>query len=335
MADPLSHTIKIGVIIVNFNGGSYILRSLEALQRQTMAPARVMVVDNSSTDGSLASLRARFPNVEVLETGSNLGFAAANNLGARAMQDCGWLALLNPDAFPAPEWIEALARAVVKFPNYQFFGSRMLMDRNPEFLDGVGDAYHVSGRHWRIGHGLPSRGQYLQPMDIFAPCAAAALYRRDVFEEVGGFDEDFFCYAEDVDLGFRLRLRGYCAQYVPDAIVRHIGSGIVGTRSDFAIYHGHRNMVWTYLKNIPGWRFWIYLPLHLIVNVGSVLLYGKVALRSKTHALKRISHFWRKRREIQRGKRVSFDAISPVMSSDFAALLRRSSQSVSRGPGTL
>jgi GT2 family glycosyltransferase len=201
----------------------------------------------------------------------------------------------------------------------------MLMDRDPELLDGVGDAYHVSGRYWRIGHGMRGRSRYLEPMDIFAPCAAAALYRRDVFEEVGGFDEDFFCYVEDVDLGFRLRLRGYNAQYVPDAVVRHTGSAITGVRSEFAIYHGHRNMVWAYVKNFPGWRFWLYLPLHVAANVASVVLYGRIALKSKIDAVSGIRRFWRKRREIQRNRQASYDAFAPLLARDLSSFLRRTS----------
>ena len=96
--------------------------------------------------------------------------------------------------------------------------------------------------------------------EIFAPCAAAALYRRAAFLEAGGFDEHFFCYMEDVDLGFRLRLLGYRCGYAPAAIVHHVGSGTTGARSPFTVYHGHRNLVWTYVKNMPTPWFWLYLP---------------------------------------------------------------------------
>jgi GT2 family glycosyltransferase len=127
--------------------------------------------------------------------------------------------------------------------------------------------------------------------------------------EVGGFDEDFFCYAEDVDLGFRLRLAGHRCLLVPDAVVRHVGSATTGgQKSDFAVYHGHRNLVWTYMKNMPGALFWLFLPLHILLNLVTVLWFslrgqGRVIMRAKRDALCDLPRMWRKRREIQRARR--------------------------------
>src|SRR5512138_814980 len=124
------------------------------------------------------------------------------------------------------------------------FSSRQLQANDPEFLDGAGDAYHVSGMAWRIGLGYPVKSYGLMPTSLFSPCAAAAMYLREAFLDVGGFDEDFFSYFEDVDLGFRLQLKGYRCLYVPGAVVHHVGSASLGQRSDFAFYHSHRNLVW-------------------------------------------------------------------------------------------
>ena len=123
---------------------------------------------------------------------------------------------------------------------------------------------------------------------------------------VGGFDEDFFCYLEDVDLGFRLRLAGHRCMLVPDAVAHHIGSATTGGQhSDFAIYHGHRNLVWTFIKNMPGALFWLFLPWHLVMNLASIVWFslgghGRVILRAKLDALKGIPKMWRKRREVRR-----------------------------------
>src|SRR5205085_72619 len=140
--------------------------------------------------------------------------------------------------------------------------------------------------------------------EIFSPCAAAAMYRREVFRAAGGFDEDFFCYAEDVDLGFRLRLAGYKALYVPDAVAYHVGSATTGRRSDFSVYYGQRNLVWTYAKNMPVGLLFLYALFHLAINIATVAALamrgqGMIALRAKIDALKGLGTVLRKRRAVQ------------------------------------
>ena len=248
--------------------------------------------------------------MEVLRASGNIGFAAGNNLGI-AEAGSEFIALLNPDAFPEPDWLGNLMEAAKANPQYAAFGSVQLLDENPKVLDGVGDNYHSSGVFRREGHGR-RRDEYsdLQPREIFSPCAAAALYRRDALVAAGGFDEDFFCYGEDVDLGFRLRLAGWKSMLVPDAVVRHVGSASSGgQRSDFASYHGHRNMVWVYAKNMPGLLFWLFLPLHILANIASVIVLtlrgqGKVAWRAKRDAIKGLPKMWKKRKAIE-AKRVA------------------------------
>ncbi len=242
---------RIAVVIVNFNGGDEIERSLAALARQTLPAARAIVIDNASTDGSAERVEARFPDVELVRLGYNAGFAAANNVAVRRAEDCELVALLNPDAFPEPTWLETLAAAASEEPGFDAFGSRLMLDGRDDVLDGTGDVYHVSGFAWRRHHESPLRDAPQGREEIFAPCAAAALYRRDAFLEDGGFDEDYFCYLEDVDLGFRMRLRGRRCLYVPDSVVRHVGSSITGRTSAFQIYHSQRNLVWTYVKDMP------------------------------------------------------------------------------------
>lgn len=286
------------------------------------------MADNASRDGSCERIPTDFPEVTLIRLEQNIGFAAGNNLAVRRADGCEWVALLNPDAFPEPKWLEALMDAAARHPEYSFFGSRMLMAESPDLLDGVGDVYHVSGLHWREGHGQRARGNYLHEREIFAPCAAAALYRRDIFLGAGGFDEDYFCYAEDIDLGFYLRLLGYRCLYVPGAVVHHKGSASTGRHSDFSTYHGHRNLVWTYIKNVPSPWFWWYLPLHVAVNaVMPFFLVTKggfrAALKAKFHALRKLPHFWRKRRIIQQRARVGYRQLRPFIATGFSALLNR------------
>ncbi len=298
------------VVIVNYNSGEHLLRCLEALQTQSVPPGRVVVVDNASTDDSLAHVAERFPAVVVERMERNVGFATANNIAIRGHDGWAWVALLNPDACPDPDWLKALLAAASHNAGYSVFGSRMVDASDNNVFDGTGDVYHVSGLAWRAHHGRPA-GQYVDgDGEIFSPCAAAALYRAQALRDIGGFDEDFFCYFEDVDLGFRLRLAGYRCLYVSRAVVSHVGSATTGRNSDFTIYYGHRNLVWTYVKNMPGALFWLYLPQHLLLNLVSVVYYSlhrraRIIWRAKLDALKAIGSVWRKRRDVQTSKRVS------------------------------
>ena len=296
---------KVTVIIVNWNGELFLDLCLSALVAQTVTPYEIILVDNASLDASLDIAR-RYPSVRVLAQAENLGFARGNNVAIEAAAaESEWIALLNPDAFPDPHWLEALLSAARDHPDFDVFGCKLVKAADPAVLDGVGDVYHMSGLVWRRGHGVPITSFPAQGREIFSPCAAAALYRRQALVDVGGFDEDYFCYVEDVDLGFCLRLAGHKALYVPDAVVHHVGSGTTGGQhSDFALYHGHRNLVWTFVKDMPGMLFWLLLPMHVALNLVSIVWFalrgqGRVILRAKRDALLGLPKMWRKRQAIQ------------------------------------
>jgi GT2 family glycosyltransferase len=267
-------------------------------------PAEVIVLDNASADNSAADVET-FANVTLLNMADNHGFAAGNNIAlAHCKQE--FVALLNPDAFPEPDWLQTLLAAAKAQPEVAVFGCRQLRAENPELLDGIGDSYFISGRVKRLGHKKRQGAKDLVQREIFSPCAAAALYRRQALLDCGGFDEDFFCYLEDVDLGFRLRLAGNKAMYIPSAVVHHVGSATTGGQhGDFAFYHGHRNLVWTFVKNMPGILFFLLLPLHLLLNVTSIFWFGlhgrgRVIWRAKRDALLGLPKMWRKRQAIQK-----------------------------------
>lgn len=314
------HAGDVTVIIVTFKSEEVLTRCLTAIASQSTPPHGIVIFDNGSDEGSperaLRTAQRILPSrsFEIQPLAENLGFAAANNR-AIAMCDTEFVALLNPDAFPHPDWLEKLLAAAERHPEAAAFGSRQMIDGQPGIVDGTGDAYHVSGLSWRTGHGRPLRDEDLVEREIFSPCAAAALYRRSALLEVGGFDEEFFCYFEDVDLGFRLRLAGYKCVYVPDAVVDHVGSASSGgKRSDFAVYHGHRNLVWCFLKNMPNPLFLPLLFAHFSQSILSGLVYlargqGRIFAKSKWHATKKIPQFWRKRQAIQRVRRASWREI--------------------------
>jgi GT2 family glycosyltransferase len=166
----------------------------------------------------------------------------------------------------------------------------MLNADNPALIDGAGDVLHVSGIPWRRFHGRPAETVTFIEEPVFSPCAGAALYRLDPVREAGGFDASFFMYVEDVDLGFRLLLSRHPCLFVPAARVLHIGSATTGRDSDFTVYHGHRNLVINYVKNMPLALLLLTLPLHLLATGLSLVVltargHGATMLRAKKDAL--------------------------------------------------
>lgn len=249
------------VVIVAYNSGALLQDCVDALSRQTMPDFEAIIVDNASSDGSTHALHLPDARFRLVSAGANLGFAGGTNLGIESAR-APWIATLNPDAAPAPDWLAALRRATGRHPDITMFGSTQIDASNLDRLDGCGDAYSFLGLSWRACHGHPAIDVPPEG-ETFAPCAAAALYRSDVLDAVGKFDERFFCYCEDVDLAFRIRLRsGKCIQ-VPDAVVRHVGSAITGPESYFTLYHSARNRVWLMLKNMPPALLTVLLPAHL------------------------------------------------------------------------
>jgi GT2 family glycosyltransferase len=301
MIVPDRNPVTATVVIVAYESGAFLQPCIDALAAQTFQEFEAAIVDNASSDGSVQDLRLPDARFGVLSLTHNTGFAAANNLAA-AGSAAEFLVLLNPDAVPDPAWLETLIATARKAPDIASVGSLQRRLDDPEVLDGVGDVWHVAGLAWRAGEGHPAAGA---PGDgnIFGPCGAAALYRRDVFLTLGGFDERFFCYCEDVDLAFRLRSAGYRSVRASSAVVRHAGSGISGRRSDFTLFHGHRNRIWTFVKNTPGVWFWLLLPYHLAFNalyLGSALKRGILppVWRAYVAAAQGLPSIWRSRRSI-------------------------------------
>jgi len=299
--------VKVTVTVVYRHGREHLDGCLAALDRQTVQDFETILIDNSDA-GELRDFSVP-ERMRVISPGRNIGFAAANNL---ALAECQseFFAALNPDAFPHPEWLERMVEAAERHAEAAAFGSLQLDADAPDTIDGIGDRYHFSGIFWREQHGKRREQSDLRARDIFSSCAAAALYRAAALKHIGGFDEDFFCYGEDVDVGFRLRLAGYVCRFVPEAVVLHAGgTSSGGQRSDFAAYHGHRNMVWVYVKNMPRVLFWLFLPLHILANLASMIVLtlrgqGKVAWHAKRDAIKGLPAMWKKRQAIQ-SKRVA------------------------------
>ena len=256
----------ISVIIINFNSGDRLAKCLAHLGAQTRRDFEIIVFDNASSDGSAALDPDRIDlPLRIERSPDNLGFAAGNNRAVK-FANAEWVAFLNPDAYAEPDWLARLMAAREQYPWADAFGSTQIDANDPACIDGCGDVYHAFGIPWRGGFGqsvdrIPPDGE------VFSPCAAAALYRRSTFEALGGFDETFFCYGEDVDLGFRLRLAGGRCVQVRDAIVYHEGSAVSGRYSDFTVYHGNRNRIWGWFKNMPIALLVPLLPFQVAANI--------------------------------------------------------------------
>lgn len=296
--------LSFSIIILTWNSQKVLTTCLDKLSKQSYKNFETIIVDNGSGDENLDYISKQYTtlNLRIKKLNTNTGFAVANNIGAQMAQG-EWLVLLNADAFPEPEWLEHLVKATEKYPN-ACFSSRQVQAKAPDLLDGEGDVYHISGLAWRSGYGSQVYPTSETVRQIFSPCAAAALYPRQAFLDVGGFDEDYFSYHEDVDLGFRLRLQGIISYHVPNAVVHHVGSASTGKKSDFSVYYGHRNLVWTYIKNMPEPLFWLLLPLHLFTNIAFLFYFsfrgqGGAIWRSKVDALKGLPKMVEKRRNIQ------------------------------------
>lgn len=253
----------VAILIVAHRSRATIPLVIAALAAQTWRPARVRLLENGSPAGERVEAAGLPGWVEFIDGEANLGFAGGNNLLARGVET-RWLLLLNPDAYPDPDWIEEMMAAAERWPDAALFGCTQRAHGAPGVLDGCGDVYHFTGLPYRAGYGKamgpPPEGE------VFGPCGAAALIRRDVFEALGGFDADYFCYVEDVDFAARARLLGHIAVQVRDAAVSHVGYASTGRRSAFATWHGARNRLWTFFKVTPGWLLWVLAPVHLCVT---------------------------------------------------------------------
>jgi GT2 family glycosyltransferase len=243
------HRPSVAVVVITYNGRHHLDECLPALEAQTWAGFRTVLIDNG-TDGAAAHVRTRYPWVDVIENSENLGFAEGYN-AAIAGLDEDFVALLNDDTRPEPMWLEALVQALASDENIFAVGSRILLYDDPSRLNAAGGRITLVGAGIDIGLGQPDGAAYREGGPVGTLCGAAMLVRRRVFEELGGFDGDYFAYCEDVDLCWRGWLRGYRVEYVPASVVLHkLGGTFGGRRSALRIRLGQRNRLRTMLKNL-------------------------------------------------------------------------------------
>ncbi|WP_379135445.1 glycosyltransferase family 2 protein [Paenibacillus sp. sgz500958] len=238
----------ISVIIVNYNGADYIEECIESVVAQTYTHWEIVILDNDSKDNSIELIQ-KYPFVHLIKAEENHGFAKGNNLAIEKAKG-EYIALLNNDATAEPDWLETMARVLDDHPDFGSCGCRILSYYEQDLLDSAGLVLHASGMS--RGRGRNERSElYASPEEILIPSGCAALYRRQALEETGLFDEDFFCYCEDTDLGLRLQIAGWKCMYVSQAVVYHRYSATAGKYSMFKTYLIERNHFWVVLKNFP------------------------------------------------------------------------------------
>jgi GT2 family glycosyltransferase len=247
----------ISVIVVNWNRKALLEACLRSLDAQRFRDFEIIVVDNGSTDGSMDLLRGR-SGVRPISNQVNRGFCAANNQGIAAA-DGEWIALLNNDAEADPEWLAALADAARREHGFAMFAPKIVSYDDPGVIDKVGHLIYPDGQNRGRGSGERDAGQYDRVEEVAWPDGCAALYRKSMLDQIGGFDEDFFAYADDAELGLRARMAGYRALAVPSALVRHRLGSTLGRYSQERIFLIERNRLWLVFKLFPL-RMWPLVP---------------------------------------------------------------------------
>jgi GT2 family glycosyltransferase len=317
----------VSVVVLNYNGRNWIDGCLAGLASQQGAPAyETLLVDNGSADDSVKLTNTKYPDVRVVDNGRNLGFAGGNNAGARHASG-EWLAFLNNDTVPDSRWLRELTEAARHNTQCGIVTSRIVFMDDASVIDSAGDGYVKAGGAFKHGHGAHA-ADFAVSREVFGACGGAFMIRRDLFDALGGFDERFFMVYEDVDLSYRARLRGARIWYAADAIVRHAGSGSLGTVSAAAVFYGQRNLEWTWIKNTPGRLLTSTLLSHVIYSTAGLLHYlrigrGSAAIHGKWSALRELGAVLADRRRVQATRTVEPASLEAFMEPRWLAAKRR------------
>ncbi len=316
-----SRTVKtVSVIIPNYNGRRFLKTCLTALEAQTYPREylEVILVDDASQDDSVSYVQRMFPHVRVLPLQKNSGLAVACNRGA-AVARGEIIALLNNDTEVEPGWVGALVRALEEHPWAGAAASKILLFDRRHILHSAGDMVGLDGIPRNRGVWEEDRGQYDEDRVVFGGCGGAVAYRRVVWDALGGFDEDLFMYLEDVDLAWRMQLRGWGTVFAPEARVYHHLSATGG--GPLASFYTGRNTIWVIAKNMPSRLLQAHWPKILaaqwrITRQALAAWRGKAArarLRGQWAGITGLPRIWPKRRSVQADIRVDLDALEALL----------------------
>lgn len=264
----------ISVVIPNYNGKHFLKACIESLECQTFRNIEVIVVDNASSDGSIEYLNENYSHVKVIELSTNTGFSPAVNVGIKASRG-EYIFLLNNDTEIDSECIAKLYDFIQKDKSIFSVNSKMVQYNNRQLLDDAGDEYNIFG--WAFKRGFnQSVHSNVKPRRVFSCCGGASLYRKSILNEIGFFDEAFFAYLEDVDIGYRANCYGYKNYYCPDAIVYHIISGTTGNKkSEFKTKLSARNNTYLIYKNMTKIQVIINSPFLIIGLLTKTFFFSK------------------------------------------------------------
>lgn len=310
----------VSVIIPNWNGAALLPACLDSLRAQTYRRLEIIVVDNASTDASVALVRERYPEVRLMVLSENRGLTGGVNAGIRSAAG-DVIALLNNDAEAEPGWVEALVQALEAHPEAGSAASKMLLYDRRDVLNSAGDTYGLDGIPGNRGVWERDAGQYDRDIEVFGACGGAAAYRRAMLEEIGLFDEELFMYCEDVDLAWRAQIAGYHCAFAPQARVYHRLSATGG--GALASFYTGRNTLLVIAKDYPPALLRRYWPLVLRAQLRIAwealrAWRGEAArarLRGQLAGLRLFRRWTRKRADVYRLRRVS--------DAELEALLRR------------
>jgi GT2 family glycosyltransferase len=314
---PADGRPRLSVVLTNYNGRALLECVLPSLQAQTFRPFTTVVVDDCSSDDSVAYLREHWPEVTVIELPRNRGVTAAMNvaLGASRTELVG---LFNNDTELAPGCLAELVAELDRSPRLGSVTPKMLDFVEREVIDGAGDLLNWRGGGWRRGHGERDAGQYDHLQEIFAACGGAAIYRRAALDEVGELDESYHAYYEDIDWGFRAQLAGFRCGYVPSAVLYHRGSATLGRgMSEFNGYHLWRNPIWLVAKCYPLGALLRHAPALARGQAGNLLVAARarklrVWARAMRDALLGLPAALHKRRAVQRARVISLSELEAL-----------------------
>jgi GT2 family glycosyltransferase len=295
--------VRVAVVVPNRDGRRWLPGLVASLRAQTRPADRIVVVDDGSRDDSVAWLRAE--GIDVVARPASGGFAAAVNLGVAAVADCDLVALVNTDVELAPDWLARMAEVVQAAPEAGSAACKMVVMDALATIDDAGDTLRRDGVCEQRGRGRADDGRFDAPGEIWGACAGAALYRRRALEAVGGFDESYGMYLEDVDVALRLRLAGWTCRYEP-AVARHAGAGSGATVGFWVA----RNT----LLLVARWFPWRWAP-YVAYRQASWLLQAhrrgalREHLRGLVAAVPQLPGAWRARR---RGLRPAMERAVPA-----------------------
>ena len=281
---------RVAVIIPNWNGLRFLDACLLSLRRQDFKDFVTYVVDNGSVDESVEHLITHYPEVRIVRHAENLGFSTAINAGIRASSG-QYIAALNNDTEVDPAWLAELVKVLDARPEIGFCASKILDFTDRNVIDSFGDGYGLHGIAFKNGSLAHDDERFSQPVEVFSACAAASIYRRSMLNDIGMFDDDFFCYMEDVDLGIRARLAGYRCLAVATARIYHIGSASTGgDMSEFSLRMTAKNFIHVIIKNVPIGALPIFLP---AVLLGQIVIVGSAYMGQRKTMRKNIAGYWR------------------------------------------